>query len=170
MERAAAFPSEEGDRWVRDALAAAQGTPLGRLPAWLARRLLYARLYLKPPRGVPVKRAQHLGNWLQDATCEFGENPWRLGVWAAAAVLVFAALHFMLDAFSPAPVSLAGAHGPAPLWDYLALSLQSFASMVFTRLEPASSLGAVLASVEALVGLGLLALFMYAMGRRMSGN
>ena len=131
---------------------------------------MYGRLYLNPPRGVPIRRAQHWGNWLQDVTCEYGENPWRLGLWAGGIILLFALVHLLVDVLSPVPVSLAASTGPAELWDYLSFSMQSFASMSLHRAQPASSLGALLASLEALLGMGILALFMYTLGRRMSGN
>jgi uncharacterized protein YjbI with pentapeptide repeats len=170
MERAISFPSEEGDRWVRDAMTALP-EQVRRLPGGLLRFLTYARLYLRPQRGVPLYRLRHLGNWLQDATCEYGENPWRLMLWAAGVVLAFAGVHLLADLLSPVPVSLAAAPGqPAGVAAYLSLSILSFASMSFQRVEPVSAVGALLASVEAMLGLGLLALFMYTLGRRMSGN
>jgi len=170
MERAAAFPSAEGDRWVRDELLEAQQAGPSRLPQGVQRALLYARLYLRPQRGVPIKRAVHLGNWLQDASCEYGENPWRLGLWAVGVIFSFALLHLMADLASSTPVSLATAQGPAEVWEYLAFSMQSFASMSVMRAQPVSTFASVLASLEALVGMGILALFMYTLGRRMSGN
>ena len=170
MERAAAFPSEEGDRWVRDELLSEQQGALAKLPQGLLRRLLYLRLYTRPQRGVPVRRGTHFGNWLQDATCEYGENPWRLGLWALGVILLFAVVHFLADLLAGSPVSLATAAGPAEVWEYLAFSMQSFASMSLARAQPATSFAAVLASLEALIGMGILALFMYTLGRRMSGN
>ncbi len=171
MERAAAFPSEEGDRWVRDILLAAPERSRKRLPHWLLSRLLYARLYARPPRGVPVRRMQHLGNWVQDVTCEYGENPWRLGLWAIALVLLFAGIGLAADMLSDTPVSLAAAaHEPAGVLDYLAFSLLSFTSTGFQRYAPVSSVGALLTGLEGMLGLAVLALFMYTLGRRMSGN
>ncbi len=171
MERAIAFPSEEGDRWVRDELAGRRNGLLRVLPEGPVRALLYWRLYLRPPRGVPIARRQHLGNWLQDAACEYGENPWRLGFWAGGLAFFAAVLYFLLDWFSPEPVVLALFPGqPRPPLEYLAFSFVSLASMNFGRTEPASMLGALLASGEALLGISLLALFMYTLGRRMAGN
>ena len=114
---------------------------------------------------------QALGNWLQDATCEYGENPWRLGWWALACVVLFAALYYLADLYGGAPVTLAQAAGqPVSPFDYLSFSFMSFASMTFDRFQPASSVGAALASAEAMLKLALLSLFMYSLGRRMSGN
>lgn len=170
MERAAAFPSEEGDRWVRDELLTARQNTPSKLPQGLLRRLLYLKLYLRPQRGVPIKRAAHFGNWLQDVTCEYGENPWRLGLWAIGVILLFAAGFLLADLAAGTPVALASANGPAEVWEYLTFSLQSFASMSVMRVQPVSSFAALFASLEALIGMGLLALFMYTLGRRMSGN
>ncbi|MBI2886093.1 MAG: pentapeptide repeat-containing protein [Chloroflexi bacterium] len=171
MERSAAFPSEEGDQWVKDELARPRGALTRWMPEELLRRLLYLRLYLKPPRGVPVRRAQHLGNWFEDALCEFGENPWRLLWWMGGLLVAFGLLYFLVDLLSPEPVTLALAAGsPRPLMEYLTFSLASLATVTFVRLEPATTLGALLASLEAALGLGLFALLMYTLGRRMSGN
>jgi len=171
MERAIAFPTEEGGRWLRDELSAERSGWKKGLSDGLLRPLLFTRLYLKPPSGVPVRRWQHFGNWVQDVLCEYGENPWRLGLWAGAVVFVFALLHFLLDWISPEPVTLALMAGaPRPPLEYLAFSFASLAAMNFVRIEPVSTLGIFLASIQAAVGVGLLALFMFTMGRRMSGN
>ena len=168
MERANAFASEEGERWVRDELAAPRSR---RLPAGILERLLYLRLYLKPPMGVPIRRRQHLGSWLQDSSCEYGENPWRLCWWAGAAAVLFATLYFMLDLLAPQPITLAMQAGaPRTPFEYLAFSVASLATMSFVRTEPASALGVFLASAEGIIGVALVALFMYTLGRRMSGN
>lgn len=171
MERSIAFPSEEGRRWVRDELAGERTGWKRGLPDRLLQKLLYSRLYLKPPRGVPVNRWQHFGNWLQDALCEYGENPWRLGLWAAGIVLSFGVAYFLLDWISPEPITLAFSAGtPRPPLEYLTFSFASLAAMNFVRIEPASTLGAFLASLQAVLGVSLFALFMYTLGRRMSGN
>ncbi len=169
MERAIAFPTEEGERWVRDEITSERAGR--RLPERLLKPLLHARLYLRPPQGVPVRRREHFGNWLQDSLCEYGENPWRLGLWALGLAMFSAMLYFLLDWASPEPVILALAgNSPRPPLEYLAFSFTSLASMSFVRTEPASTLGTFLASVEAMTGVGLFALFMYTLGRRMSGN
>jgi len=171
MEQAIAFPSEEGERWVRDEIAGKGTGWKPWAPEGVLRRLLYARLYLQPPRGVPIRRWQHLGAWVQDMLCEYGENPWRIGLWAGAVVLLFAVLYFILDWIAPEPVTLALMAG-APRFplEYVTFSFASLAAMNFVRIEPASTLGVLLASIEAVVGVALFALFMYTMGRRMSGN
>jgi hypothetical protein len=166
MERATQFPSEEGERWVRDELAAPGPGALASLPERVRRGLLTARLYLRPPSGIPLRRRGHLGNWLQDLACEYGENPWRLMLWVLLLGTGFALLGALADALAPGAVLAQG----AGLLDYLGFSFASMATMQFTRTAPAGDLGVALATVEALVGVSLFGLFMYTLGRRMSGN
>jgi len=171
MERHAAYPSEEGSRWVRDELAKERSPWTKWMPAGLLERLLYLKLFLVPQRGVPVQCKRYIENKLQDGLCEYGENPGRLGGWGLATAFSFAVLYFLMDWVSPNPLVLALAPGaPASPLDYLGFSLASLATMTFVRLEPASNFAALLGSIEGLLGIGLLALFMFTLGRRMSGN
>src|SRR5207244_10054719 len=138
MERAIAFPTEEGERWVRDEMSGEQTQR--RLPEWLLKPLLRARLYFRPPQGVPVRRWQHFGNWLQDSLCEYGENPWRLGLWALGLAVFSAVFYFLVDWASPEPVILAlSGNVPRPPLEYLAFSFTSLAYMSFVRTEPAGT-------------------------------
>lgn len=167
MERATHFPSEEGERWMRDELGEAKAAP-GRSLAVRARRwTLLARLYLRPMPGIPLRRAAHLGNWLQDAVCEYGENPWRLMAWAVALGLVGALAGFAIDLLAASALVLPQ---PAGFLDYLGFSFASMATMHFARTEPAGQLGVLLATAQAMLGVSLFGLFMYTLGRRMSGN
>ena len=71
----------------------------------------------------------------------------------------------------PSPITLAMQAGaPRTPFEYLAFSVASLATMSFVRTEPASALGVFLASAEGIIGVALVALFMYTLGRRMSGN
>jgi len=171
MSRAAAFPSEEGDRWVRDELAAPRKGLARWIPEGVLRRLLYLRLFVRPPKGVPLRRQQYLVNGLQDLSCEYGENPWRLAGWGGISVPLFAAIYFLLDLLAPVPVTLAMSAGqPLNPLEYLTFSLSSLTTMSFLRWEPASTLGAILASLQAALGISFFALLMYSLGRRMSND
>ncbi len=171
MERHAAFPSEEGSRWVRDELAEERSPWTAWMPNGLLQWLLYLKLFFIPQQGVPLQRKRFLENKLQDSLCQYGENPWQLGSWALATAFGFALLYFLLDWVSPNPVVLALTPGaPVSPLGYLGFSFASMATMTFVRLEPATNLAALLASIEGVLGIGLLALFMFTLGRRMSGN
>lgn len=171
MERQVAFPSEEGDHWVKDELVKPRSAWTRWMPAGMLERLLYLKLFLLPQRGVPLKRWQYALNQMQDGLCEYGENPWLLVWWAFVTAFSFAVLYFLLDLLSPSPLVLALNPG-APLSpiDYLGFSMASLATMTFVRMEPASNFAIFLASLEGIMGIGLFALFMFTLGRRMSGN
>ena len=170
MDRAASFPAEEGERWVKDQMMAPRRGFFGKLPAGLRKRLLYLRLFVRPPRAVPMKRGRFLANTMQDALCEYGENPWKLLGWSGALVGFFTVLYFFIDLLAATPVTLQSAAGQPSIFDYFVFSLTSMATMSFARFEPASTLGAFLASVQGILGISLFALFMYTLGRRLSSD
>lgn len=172
MDRSASFPSEEGDRWVKDEMAITPKSGLSKwLPAGLVKRLLYLRLFLRPPRAVPMKRRRFLGNLAQDAICEYGENPWRLFGWAGALVALFAMVYYFIDLAGSSPIALEQQAGqPLSPLDYFVYSLASLSTMHFARFEPATTFGAFLASLEGIIGISLFALFMYTLGRKLSND
>ena len=152
---------------MRDELGEGKAMPSRPLKVRARRLALLARLYLRPMPGVPLRRMAHLGNWLQEATCEYGENPWRLMVWAVVIGLVGALAGFGLDLAAGSALVLPQ---PAGFLDYLGFSFASMTTMHFARTEPAGQLGVLLATFQAMLGISLFGLFMYTLGRRMSGN
>ncbi len=171
MERRIAYPSEEGDRWVRDELSEPRKSMTARMPNWLLERLLYLKLFFVPQSGLPINKTRYVANRVQDALCQYGENPWRLIWWSMATALGFAMLYFLLDWLAPSPLVLSFEPGaPASLFDYVTFSLTSMATMSFIRMEPVSDFAAFLAAVQAIWSIGLFGLFMFTLGRRMSGN
>lgn len=100
-------------------------------------------------------------NFAQDWLCGYGERPWNVLWWAAGMVfLFFPLLYWAFGAIYEAD-SFA---------DYLVYSLLSFAKVTSVELHPTSLSGDFLRGAEVTAGLFLLALFVYSLGRRMSGT
>jgi uncharacterized protein YjbI with pentapeptide repeats len=98
-----------------------------------------------------------LRNWLYELTTGYGERPWNpVGV-AAFSILAFA-FGYSLSG---------GVHGFA---DALIYSLATFATFNLARpeVQPQGTGMEMASSLEALLGIGILALFVYTLGNRMS--
>lgn len=101
-------------------------------------------------------------DWLNDATSGYGERPLRT-LWLAVVVLLF----FPLLYWCSGQLSLQ--NGVTLKWlDYFIFSLGAFTTMDFGRFVTDGWLAEILASLEALLGISILALLMFALGNRIS--
>ena len=109
---------------------------------------------------------RHLGayllDWLAELTCGYGERPWRTIAWALATIFVFPVLYMGSNG-----VVLATG-GPMSWLDYLNYSFGAFTTTGFPNFATVNSLAQTLTSMEALLGISLLALLMFTLGHRIS--
>lgn len=108
---------------------------------------------------------RHTAKWLLDSaaelTCGYGERPLRTVTWAGVILLVFPFLY----AWSGGLKSLAGSLS----WlDYFNYSLGAFTTIGFGQFEATTPLAQTLTSLQALLGISVLALLMFALGNRIS--
>lgn len=103
-----------------------------------------------------------LVDWLTDLTSGYGERPLRT-LWVALAVILSFPLFYGLSG----QVRLHTGGVPSGL-DYLIYSLGAFSTMDFSRFETTGVIAETLASIEALLGISILALLMFALGNRIS--
>lgn len=103
-----------------------------------------------------------LFDWLNDATSGYGERPLRT-LWLAVVVLLFFPLLYWWSG------QLSLENGVTLKWlDYFIFSLGAFTTMDFGRFVTDGWLAEILASLEALLGISILALLMFALGNRIS--
>lgn len=103
-----------------------------------------------------------LADWLTDLTSGYGERPLRT-LWVALAFIFVFPLFYWLSG----QVRLQTGDTLSGL-DYLIYSLGAFSTMDFSRFETTGVIAETLASIEALLGISILALLMFALGNRIS--
>ena len=194
MEKAMYFPTTAGHGWIRDRMAGAVPPPWWGprcLPRWIRWKLrstfYHTRLFFPFPGLCPrevreqmarrsqdeeawhewLNRPRWLRNWLYEATTQYGENPWRPVIWAGVVVLVFGLIYAAAGNIATGDVgALQGqpTHNP---WTALVHSISAFATIGFNTLEPQGWGARLLTAVEAMLGIGLFALFVFTLGNRM---
>jgi hypothetical protein len=101
-------------------------------------------------------------DWFTDITSGYGERPLRTMWLALTIILIFPWLYQWSG-------QLALENGSVLLWiDYFIFSLGAFTTMDFARFATTGWLAETIASVEALLGISILALLMFALGNRIS--
>jgi hypothetical protein len=100
-------------------------------------------------------------DWAAELSCGYGERPLRTVAWAGAILLVFPFLY----AWSGGVQSTTS---PLSWLDYFNYSLGAFTTIGFAQFEAATPLAQTLTSLQALLGISILALLMFALGNRIS--
>lgn len=104
----------------------------------------------------------YVADWVVELTCGYGEKPLRTLWWAVAVLLVFPVFYWL----SSGIVSVGGT--PLTWLDYLNYSFGVFTTIGFARFVTANWAAETLTSLEALLGISVLALLMFALGNRIS--
>lgn len=103
-----------------------------------------------------------LAFWFEELTCGYGEKPWRTLWFAAASILAFSPLYWLSGGISDKL-------GQTLTWsDYLIYSMGAFATVNLPRFDVGNTVAELLTSLEALLGIAILALLMFALGNRIS--
>lgn len=105
---------------------------------------------------------RYIADWIVELTCGYGERPLRTVWWGLATVVIFAVLYWVCGSV----VSVSGA--PLIWLDYLNYSLGAFSTIGFSNFATIDRLSQTLTSVEALMGIAILALLMFTLGNRIS--
>lgn len=146
MERKSFFPSEAGDRWLREReegraawyreclTGFGNPDPLAPLALWLGPSPLWwlgwrLRLLLWPwaPPGVRLDRPKWLLNLAFEGLAGYGEHWWKPVGWGAVIIALFTWLYSL-------PGALLVAGGCPSLWDAFVFSTRSFATLSFVGL------------------------------------
>jgi len=97
-------------------------------------------------------------DWIFELSSAYGEKPSLTVIWALAFVFGFAIVF-----------KFSGQIGGAKTWlDYFNYSLGSFVTIGFNQFEALTPLAQTLTSIEALLGICILALLMFALGNRIN--
>ena len=108
---------------------------------------------------------KHLSLWLLDwtaeSTCGYGEKPLRTLALSLVILLVFPFLYAWIGGIN----STAGA---MTALDYFNYSLAAFTTLGFSEFEATTAVAQTLTSLEALLGISILALLMFVLGNRIS--
>jgi uncharacterized protein YjbI with pentapeptide repeats len=100
--------------------------------------------------------------WGAELSCGYGEKPLRSIGWALAVVLIFPVFYWLSGGI------VSTNSRPLSALDYLNYSLGSFTTIGFARFNTANWIAETLTSLEALLGISVLALLMFALGNRIS--
>ena len=100
-------------------------------------------------------------DWLADMLCGYGEKPLRTILWAVVILLVFPLLFYSSG-------GVVSQNGQMTWLDYMNYSLGTFTTIGFSQFVPETPLAQVLTSIEALLGISILALLMFTLGNRIS--
>lgn len=100
-------------------------------------------------------------DWLAELTVGYGERPMRTIAWAILILFVFPFI-FMTSG------GIESTQGSMSWLDYFNYSFGAFSTMGFNQFEATTPLSQALTSLEALSGISILALLMFALGNRMS--
>jgi len=161
MEKAMYFPTTQGKRWLNECLAnLSKGTP-GMLLTPLVFSWVHARIFLglaPPAAGIfqsQVSRWRWLRNWAYELATGYGERPWNPVIGGLLIILGFAG-------------GFCATRAIANLWDALIYSLATFATFNLADTGPTGRGADVASSVEALLGIAVLALVVFTLGNKMS--
>ena len=133
------------------------GNPIRWIPLLDPRRhssRRWLRVWLATPR-IRISFARWLRNWAYELLTGYGERPLNPVVGGALAIVGFAAGYFFTGAISN-------------FIDALVFSLATFATFNLVDLQPEGRGVDIASSVEALLGIGVLALVVFTLGNRMS--
>lgn len=97
-------------------------------------------------------------DWIADITCGYGETPFRTLAWALVILLLFPILY----RFS------GGITGVQSWLDYFNYSLGAFTTIGFESFQAETPVAQTLTSLEALLGISILALLMFTLGNRVN--
>ena len=104
----------------------------------------------------------YITDWLAELTCGYGEKPLRTLVCALVVIFVFPMFYWLSG-------GVVSARGELLTWlDYLNYSFGAFTTIEFSSFDTINPLAQTLTSVEALLGISLLALLMFTLGNRIS--
>ena len=101
-------------------------------------------------------------DWMAELTCGYGEKPLRTVTFAVLIIFFFPFLYHLSGGLTS--ITNRGLH-----WiDYLQFSLSSFTTMTHPDVIPTNHATKILTNVEALIGISVLALLMFSLGKRIS--
>ncbi len=107
-------------------------------------------------------------NWAYELLTGYGERVHMPVVWAVVVVLLFALIYAAPGNIAAGAVgALEGQPTHSPV-TALIHSISAFATIGFNTLEPQGSVARLLTAIEAMLGIGLFALFVFTLGNRMS--
>ena len=105
---------------------------------------------------------RYILDWIAEVTCGYGEHPLRTVWWALATISVFPVFYWL-------SAGVETVNGVPMGWiDYLNYSLGAFSTIGFSNFVTINSLAQTLTSIEALLGIAILALLMFTLGNRIS--
>ena len=93
-----------------------------------------------------------------DISCSYGEQPFKVLLIALAIVVGFSFIYWELGGIESTSWS-----------DNFIFSLRSFVTMAFSDISPVTLTAKILSAIEAALGISLLALLMYSLGKRITG-
>ena len=102
-----------------------------------------------------------VGDWLAELSCGYGERPLLTLIWAIAIIFIFAFIFQWTG-------GITSTYGQMTWLHYINYSLGAFTTMGYDQYEAATLAAQTLTSVEALLGISILALLMFALGNRIS--
>ena len=112
--------------------------------------------------------AKYLSKWglslASELSTGYGERPLRVLFWCLFAIAVFPVLYWLSEGIAKTSGS------PLRPIDFFQYSLAAFSTIGFPDLVPVTDIGKTLTSIEALSGIGALALLMYSLGKRIGRN
>jgi uncharacterized protein YjbI with pentapeptide repeats len=100
-------------------------------------------------------------DWAAELSCGYGERPLRTVAWAAVILLMFPFLYAWSGGVETTT-------GPLSWIEYFNYSLGAFTTIGFAQFEATTPLAQTLTSMQALLGISILALLMFALGNRIS--
>jgi uncharacterized protein YjbI with pentapeptide repeats len=104
----------------------------------------------------------YITDWIAELACGYGEKPLRTLGWAFVVIFAFPIFYRL----SGGVISVGGM--PLTWLDYLNYSFGAFTTIGFSNFATVNPLAQILTSVEALLGISVLALLMFALGNRIS--
>ena len=109
-----------------------------------------------------ISRWRWFRNWFYELTTGYGERPWNAVVCGLGAVFAFTVGFWA--------TGVVGGRGAAAFFDSLVYSIATFATFNLARpgLNPEGRGVEVFSSLEAILGIGVLALVVFTVGNRMS--
>ena len=97
-------------------------------------------------------------NWLMDISCSYGEQPLKVPFISLAIVIGFGFVYWEFGGIESTNWS-----------DNFIFSLRNFVTMAFSDISPVTFTAKILSAIEAALGISLLALLMYSLGKRITG-